>query len=190
VSTDRIDRDLIIQKATELFRKKGYYQTSMDDIARACKLQKSSLYHHIPSRKALVIMVIEYTVTYFKQNHFQPVYDNNVSPSQRLANLANTTLEFYSPNKPGCLITNLAVEIAETVPEIKDLIAKYFAEWMKAITFVLKQHHAEEQAKQLAEDVVAQIQGAIFLEKITQGSDVLRRATQRLVSLCSPNVLS
>jgi len=47
-------KDVIIQKATALFRKKGFTATSMRDIAEALGVEAPSLYNHIESKHAIL----------------------------------------------------------------------------------------------------------------------------------------
>jgi AcrR family transcriptional regulator len=48
----------LLQKATECFRKFGYDKTSLDDIAKAMKLNKASLYYYIKNKEDLFLEVI------------------------------------------------------------------------------------------------------------------------------------
>ena len=47
-------RARIINAATKLFSEKGYAQTTMSDIARACGLQQSSLYYWFRNKEGLL----------------------------------------------------------------------------------------------------------------------------------------
>src|SRR5450432_3109143 len=47
-------KDVITQKASALFRKKGFTATSMRDIAEAIGIEAPSLYNHIESKNAIL----------------------------------------------------------------------------------------------------------------------------------------
>src|SRR6476620_7628269 len=47
-------KDVITQKASELFRKKGFTATSMRDIAASIGVEAPSLYNHIESKNAIL----------------------------------------------------------------------------------------------------------------------------------------
>jgi AcrR family transcriptional regulator len=49
----------ILEVATELFYRQGYDATSMQDIATAAGLNKSSLYHHIRSKEELLDGIVQ-----------------------------------------------------------------------------------------------------------------------------------
>lgn len=47
-------RDLILGKALDLFRKRGFEVTTMRDIARAAKVATGAAYYYFPSKEAMV----------------------------------------------------------------------------------------------------------------------------------------
>ncbi len=55
-------RERIRREAASLFRRKGFNGTSMAELAAAVGVTKSSLYHHFPSKQALLSEIIELTV--------------------------------------------------------------------------------------------------------------------------------
>ncbi len=55
-------RERIRAEAAALFRRKGFNGTSMAELAVEVGITKSSLYHHFPSKQALLSEIIELTV--------------------------------------------------------------------------------------------------------------------------------
>jgi len=49
-----IRKENILQHARHLFATKGYAETTVDDIAQACKMQKASLYHYFESKQRIL----------------------------------------------------------------------------------------------------------------------------------------
>lgn len=60
-STARKDlvRDELLGKAAELFSRRGYANTTIQDIAQELGLSRSSLYHYFPSKEELLRALIE-----------------------------------------------------------------------------------------------------------------------------------
>jgi len=52
-------RQKILEAAAQIFSKKGYHATSMQDIARAVNLQKASLYHHVASKQEILLALLD-----------------------------------------------------------------------------------------------------------------------------------
>ena len=59
----RTTRERIRREAAALFRERGCNGTSMAELASAVGVTKSSLYHHFPSKQALLSEIIELTVS-------------------------------------------------------------------------------------------------------------------------------
>ena len=53
-------RDKVYEIAAEVFHRKGYDNTSMNDIAEAVGLTKAGLYHHVPSKERLLFTILDY----------------------------------------------------------------------------------------------------------------------------------
>lgn len=51
-------RALILRAASECFSRFGYSKTTLDDIGRAVRLNKASLYHYFPSKDELFMEVV------------------------------------------------------------------------------------------------------------------------------------
>lgn len=54
-----VSREDILEAAAQIFRRKGYHATSMQDIARAVHLQKASLYHHVSSKQEILVALLD-----------------------------------------------------------------------------------------------------------------------------------
>ncbi len=55
-------RERILGAAAALFREQGFNGTGMQELARAVGLTKSALYHHFPSKHALLSEIVELAV--------------------------------------------------------------------------------------------------------------------------------
>lgn len=54
-----MSRNKIIDAAEKVFSKKGYYQTTMQDIADEAKVAKGTLYYHFKSKDELFVELLE-----------------------------------------------------------------------------------------------------------------------------------
>lgn len=53
------DQASVLRAAIDLFNRHGYEGTSMGDIARELGLVKSAIYHHVPSKEALLAAALD-----------------------------------------------------------------------------------------------------------------------------------
>jgi AcrR family transcriptional regulator len=58
----QIRKETILQHARHLFANKGYAETSMDDLAQACHVQKASLYHYFKGKQELLQQMVDWEV--------------------------------------------------------------------------------------------------------------------------------
>jgi AcrR family transcriptional regulator len=56
-------KDTITSVAIDLFFKKGYFATSISEIARGCGIQKASIYYHFPGKEDLLFDIMHTTMT-------------------------------------------------------------------------------------------------------------------------------
>ena len=78
---------------------------------------------------------------------------------------------------------NLALEAGDAIPEFGSRIRIYFGEWADALTGLLKDRHGEARARELAEDAIARVQGAIMMMGINGDERPLRRASRDVMAL-------
>jgi AcrR family transcriptional regulator len=55
-------KDTITAAAVALFHQKGYFATSVSEIARQCGIQKASIYHHYPSKENILFHIHKVTL--------------------------------------------------------------------------------------------------------------------------------
>ncbi len=58
---------LIIQAAEEVLQEKGYYETSMDEIAARVGIAKGTIYTHFPGKEELVLAIFKRNMQTFMQ---------------------------------------------------------------------------------------------------------------------------
>jgi len=56
-------RDEIVRHAAQLFARKGYTGTSMNEVAEACAVSKPTLYHYVRDKYELLVLIAEGHVT-------------------------------------------------------------------------------------------------------------------------------
>ena len=55
-------KDTIISVAINLFHRKGYFATSISEIAAQCGIQKASIYYHYPSKENILFHIQQVTM--------------------------------------------------------------------------------------------------------------------------------
>ncbi len=75
--------DLIIQAAEEVLLAKGYYETSMDEIAARVGIAKGTIYKHFPGKEDLVLGIFKRDIQALLQG-IDDVIDKEQTPGAKL----------------------------------------------------------------------------------------------------------
>ncbi|WP_378290604.1 TetR/AcrR family transcriptional regulator [Aquimarina rubra] len=120
---ETFNRKQVLQNATEVFHKKGYNGTSMQDLVDATNLNRSSIYNSFGSKLGMFMEVL---------SHYQSVAKNNIGKETIQAQNASDTIrsifEMYlkdiitDADRKGCLIVNCKSEMANQEPLIKSFM--------------------------------------------------------------------
>ena len=128
-------RNRIVMTAMELFWEKGYNSTSIADILSRSQIHSGSLYHFFPGKQDVLAAVLEFYRDGIEEWLLKPAWTGVDDSIERIFALLNgyriqlvTTDCTY-----GCPIGNLALEISEPDPRIRELLAVNFANWTRAI---------------------------------------------------------
>lgn len=124
-------RDKILEAAMELFYFHGYEATSISEIVKRAGVLSGSLYHFFKSKEDVLLAVLERYKEMLWAEIIEPVFGQTDDPLERvfgiLENYRNG-LEFTHCTG-GCPIGNLALEVSDSHPQARGLIAENFAAW-------------------------------------------------------------
>lgn len=175
----KVSVDFILKQSLRIFRQKSYHNTSIADIAEACGLLKGSLYHYFPSKEALMSAVIRYAHDYFKKEVFSIAYDKSLSPQEKIERMFKKSERALLSD--GDIMGNIGVETARVIPEFSDHIRDFFSEWINAVKTVFMEITNETDAQKLAEQTVAEFEGAVMMARIFRDPKFVHNAYDRLM---------
>ncbi|NIV92010.1 TetR family transcriptional regulator [candidate division KSB1 bacterium] len=137
-------RNLIIEKATLLFTKNGYNNTSLNQILEATGLAKGGFYFHFKSKEELGIAVIK---------SLEQCWTRDVLPKLIQGRNAKEKLElmFSSPGecnyrhqlRPTVLLLNLATEMIEVNEKFSQMLQQIFRGWWIIIEAIIEEGKLE-----------------------------------------------
>ena len=115
-------REVLVDTARDIFFEYGVRKTTIDDIAQACGMTKSSLYHYFSGKEDLIRAVagkvLEENLAEFRRvvQKDQPLVDS-------LRSLINCVVERQQEMHPK-FISSIE-EVMELIPMLKDIITSY-----------------------------------------------------------------
>ena len=128
-------RDRLVHAALQLFQEKGYGSTSIADILKKAGANSGSLYHFFPAKQDLLTAVLDAYLRGIRPMLLDPAWEGVDDPIERvfvlLARYRQMLVDtecFY-----GCPIGNLALELHEPDPAVRERLAANFSAWTGAI---------------------------------------------------------
>lgn len=111
--------DRIYDAAVSLMFERGYHGTSMRDVASSVGIQMSSLYHHFPSKQALLFRIMNQTMDDLIANA-RVAFAIEGSPREKLISGITSHVNFHAQNNMENFITDS--ELRSLEPEERKLI--------------------------------------------------------------------
>jgi AcrR family transcriptional regulator len=100
-------RDAIVSKAAELYGQRGFLGSSIADLAEACGMSKSLLYHYFSSKEDILFEIMDGHVTALGQ--IAVSVRDEADPQKRLFRLTEEFMALYVPasNRHKVLLNDL-----------------------------------------------------------------------------------
>ena len=136
-----MQRSDIIQAAAQIFRQKGFHATSMQEIADAVNLQKSSLYHHVPSKQDILLAILDQALDLLIAD-MQSVVESDLAPEDKLRRAVHVYVDRLTEDAD--LATVLLMEHRSLEPDLKgghiERRDRYEALWRQLIEEGMQQN--------------------------------------------------
>jgi TetR/AcrR family transcriptional repressor of nem operon len=128
-------RERLVMTAMRLFSEKGYESASVADILKAAGANSGSLYHFFPTKQDLLLEVLRRYRDGIRPMLLEPAWQGVTDPIERIFALLARYREALAGTECfyGCPIGNLALEIHEPDPPVRELIATNFNGWVAAV---------------------------------------------------------
>lgn len=164
-------REKLIDAAMELFVLQGYASTGLSQIARHAGANPGSLYYFFPTKEDLLNATLEKRLRLLWPIVLQRIWDGVDDPLERVFALLRQYREMLvvTEFRHGCPIGNLALELSESHPNARRLLAANFDNWLRAVEecFAGASHRLPDEAepRELAIFVLTTMEGAVMLAR-------------------------
>lgn len=163
----------------EVFREHGFEGASLSIIGERTGLGKGSLYHFFPGGKEeMAASVLAEIDGWFETRIFRPLRTEK-DAARAVATMIKAVEDYFRSGQRVCLVGALALN------DSRDLFARqirsYFARWNDALAAALmRAGHPRREAKALAEETLAAIQGSLVLARAMRDPTLFTRALARV----------
>ncbi|MFC3380060.1 TetR/AcrR family transcriptional regulator [Rugamonas sp. CCM 8940] len=173
------ERSDVVPQLGEVFRTYGYEGASLARITEGTGLGKGSIYHFFPGGKEeMAQAVLDDIDVWFRDQVFLPLRQCGVAADGVAAMLAAVGRYFLSGQRV-CLVGVFALghERDRFAVRVRD----YFDEWIATLAGALERGGQDAAvARDLAEEAVGAIQGALVLARAADQPALFMRALERL----------
>ena len=183
-------KERILDTAQALVLEKGFSATSLDDILKETGLTKGAFFHHFQSKADLAKQLVQR----FEANDFA-LFEEWGRRAEALAEdpyqavilflkFFEEWLDNLSQPFAGCLFAVYVYESSLFDPEVNEFVSRSFARWQRlyedkfAAVIAARKPRAEVTAAELAETIVALLEGAFILARSHRDPALISRQSR------------
>jgi TetR/AcrR family transcriptional repressor of nem operon len=187
-------RATLLAAGERLIHARGFNGSGVKDLVLAAGVPKGSFYNYFTSKDAFVVAVVEEYWCSIEDRYASILRDTAVDPRERVVGFFramaddNETREFTL----GCLLGNMALELADGSPEMRAKLAELFARWEGVLAEALVDAQAQgdlavdRDVHELAATLIEAWEGAVMRGKIDRD----RAAYRRFESVVVPRLMA
>jgi TetR/AcrR family transcriptional repressor of nem operon len=183
-------REMILERAAQLFSRQGYFGSSLSDIMRETGLEKGGIYNHFESKEHLALEAFDYSFALVQQR-IQLALSGKKNAIERL--LAYVSVFQALIEDPvlagGCPVLNTAIEADDANIPLRDRARSAMDIWQASIQRIVhrgierQEIRADVDADAFATVFIATLEGAIMLSKLYQNPIHIHRAVDHLTHI-------
>ncbi len=129
-------RTRLLETAARLFHEQGYEATGIATILRESGVNSGSLYHFFKSKEDLLRGALEWRLRELRPQVTDPCEAETEDGIERVFALLGRYRQMLEMTHctMGCPVGNLALELADSHPEVRPLIHANFENWLDVVT--------------------------------------------------------
>jgi AcrR family transcriptional regulator len=128
----------IIEAAMRCFQRKGYENTTIDDIKAEYGLSKGSIYWYYSSKKDILIAVFEHMISELFDGYRSQVL-SDISPKQKLINMLRLFVGMLLDNHEACRPFIVLMGVAYEDADLQNRAAELYKQAEQQMEEILKQ---------------------------------------------------
>ena len=142
--TKQFDEKEVLVKAREVFCKRGYNGTSMDDLVQATGLSRSSIYDTFGDKHGLFLKSLDQYRT-DQQCSMEQQTAKSDSPKKKIRAIFDYYIKdiLADKNGSGCLLINVSLELGAEDKEVATIFHANMDEMEQLLTSMIKEGQAK-----------------------------------------------
>ena len=185
-----ITKENILRKSGVLFNTQGYKATSISQITDATGLTKGAIYRHFSCKDELEVLTLNHLSALMFEKLRERIRGESTAGKKLRAVLRY--FESYISNPPligGCPLLNAAIEADDNNPTLRKAALKILRGIRESIIVLLdngikfKQLKTDIDRDMIATLIIASLEGAIMMSKLSGNDDDIKRVIAYLERL-------
>lgn len=162
-------RDRLIDATFEEVFTTGYSASSLANILKRADVKKGAMYHYFPSKKDMVLTMIDEKLEQRIENKWMPLIKEEGDLIELLSKIIKDTKSWDLIN--GCPLGNLLQEPLGGDDDFAQILNSILGKWKSILTKTLQKAIQKEQIRtdlnieQVSTFLIASIEGAILIAK-------------------------
>lgn len=117
------DTNEVLDAAISVFFRQGYQKTTLDDLTKAMKIERPSLYYAFGNKEKLYLLALK-RYREKSQTEITRIFEENVDTKKAIENLLRMMAEYQLKDADcaGCLIVNTTVDCQEQTAAVRDAV--------------------------------------------------------------------
>ncbi|HPJ35640.1 MAG TPA: TetR/AcrR family transcriptional regulator [Spirochaetota bacterium] len=177
-------KERIKDVSRELFHRRGYGSTSINDILDSSGVKKGNLYFHYQSKENLIIEVLKESLTIYETQINAGI--EHMAAADQIDSIIEAITDYHVNGDitKGCMFGNMALEIGHDGSEISNFVEGVFKRWEERFEDLLNRAvekgeiRLKEPAIVLARMILASIEGGVLMSKISGRVEPLTDCTR------------
>lgn len=188
-------KERLLKQGFKQFYEHGFAGTSLETVLVEAGVPKGSFYHHFGSKETFALAVLQ--LYYEKQQERRKRWFSapDMDEYEMLTGYLDDLVSDFTRTgaKRGCLVGKLSLELANTSEAFGSLFSTMLGSWHNSVEQVIARgQHAgtvsdDLPAGQLADTILATIQGALILDLTHRRIQAMRSISAVMASLLRPS---
>jgi TetR/AcrR family transcriptional regulator, transcriptional repressor for nem operon len=178
----------ILESATHLLKKKGYYGWSYDNISKEVGIRKASIHYYFPEKGQLVAAALKEYINTFWQ-FANDVLASGLTNTEKLQKIIDCYKKDYNSADEICLCTMLSADYKAVSPEMGDLLQNFYKQLEDWIYVVIKsgiqngEFNPGIDPKGYACIMVNLLQGLLITGKFSESKHAFQISIEQILSM-------
>jgi len=185
VPRQKVNKEELILRAMKVFRSKGYYHSSVADLAQACGIEKPHFYYYFEDKEHLMREVLLFVHGFVKKYIIDKAYNEDYTVQQRIRKMMENCRRFNIEDMSGCIMGNTILETSGHDERFEAILKAYMEDWIAGLTYLLAKKHPPADAERKARECLNELQGSMIMMRLYRDPYHFYKATEKVEALIS-----